>query len=140
MPREILEPMNHARFIGLMAPNAAFFSDAGLAKVVVPVLVYAVENDDLTRVQYQANAWRGRWPGEAARDPVGFDRRAFHEVMNREIVGFFDRTLRPAGNTPTTRLLSRGRVDRLREGARCPGSVREPEQDYAAQGYRCVPR
>ena len=29
-----------------------------------------------------------------------FDRDAFHEVMNREIVEFFNRTLRPAGNTP----------------------------------------
>jgi predicted dienelactone hydrolase len=38
---------------------------------------------------------------EAARDPDGFDRDALHQVMNREIVGFFDRTLRPAGNTPS---------------------------------------
>ena len=35
--------------------------------------------------------------GEGARDPDGFDRAAFHEVMNREIVGFFNRTLRPGG-------------------------------------------
>jgi predicted dienelactone hydrolase len=35
--------------------------------------------------------------GEGARDPDRFDRDAFHEVMNREIVEFFDRTLRPAG-------------------------------------------
>ena len=32
--------------------------------------------------------------GEAARDPEGFDRDAMHEVMNAEIVGFFDRKLR----------------------------------------------
>jgi hypothetical protein len=31
--------------------------------------------------------------GEAARDPEGFDRDAMHEVMNSEIVGFFDRRL-----------------------------------------------
>jgi len=37
--------------------------------------------------------------GEAARDQDGFDRDALHEVMNREIVGFFNRTLRPAGDT-----------------------------------------
>ena len=36
--------------------------------------------------------------GEGARDPDGFDRDAFHEVMNREIVGFFSRTLRFGGD------------------------------------------
>jgi predicted dienelactone hydrolase len=36
--------------------------------------------------------------GEGARDPNGFDRDAFHQVMNREIVGFFNRTLRTAGD------------------------------------------
>jgi predicted dienelactone hydrolase len=65
----------------LMAPNAAPFTDDALAKVTVPVLVYAAEKDDLTR------------------DPDGFDRDALHEVMNREIVGFFDHTLPPAGGT-----------------------------------------
>ena len=39
--------------------------------------------------------------GDAARDPDGFDRDAFHEVMNREIVGFFNRTLRPGGDPLT---------------------------------------
>jgi predicted dienelactone hydrolase len=39
--------------------------------------------------------------GEGARDPDAFDRDALHEVMNREIVGFFNRTLRPAGTLPT---------------------------------------
>src|SRR5688572_1757802 len=31
--------------------------------------------------------------------PGGFDRDAMHEVMNPEIVGFFNRKLRPGGNT-----------------------------------------
>ena len=39
--------------------------------------------------------------GDAARDPGGFDRNAFHEVMNREIVGFFNRTLRVGGDMLT---------------------------------------
>jgi predicted dienelactone hydrolase len=92
------------------------------------VLVYAAENDDLTRVQYHGERLARTVPqaecvlvkgaghfsfvasfpmalkivaGEGARDPDGFDRDALHEVMNREIVGFFNRTLRPAGNTPT---------------------------------------
>jgi predicted dienelactone hydrolase len=41
--------------------------------------------------------------GEAARDPEGFDREAMHEVMNAEIVGFFDRKLGPGDNTPDKR-------------------------------------
>jgi len=115
------------RSIVLMAPNAARFTDAALAQVAVPVLVYAAENDDLTRVQYHGERLARTLPqaecvlvkgaghfsfvasfpmalkivaGEGARDPDGFDRDALHAVMNREIVGFFNRTLRPAGNTP----------------------------------------
>jgi predicted dienelactone hydrolase len=114
------------RSIVLMAPNAARFTDDALAKVAVPVLVYAAEKDDLTRVQYHAERLARTVPraecvvvkgaghfsfiasfpaalkivaGEGARDPDGFDRDAFHEVMNREIVAFFDRTLRPGGDT-----------------------------------------
>jgi predicted dienelactone hydrolase len=117
-----------ARSIVLMAPNATPFTDDALAKVTVPVLVYAAENDDLTRVRYHAERLARSLPqtecvvvkgaghfsfvasfptalrivaGEAARDPAGFDRDALHEVMNREIVGYFNRTLRPAGATLT---------------------------------------
>src|SRR5262249_2350393 len=42
------------RSIVVMAPNAARFTDDALAKVNVPVLVYAAEKDDLTRVAYHA--------------------------------------------------------------------------------------
>ena len=117
------------RSVVLMAPNVAPFTDAALAQVAVPVLVYAAENDDLTRVQYHAERLARTLPraqcvlvkgaghfsfvasfplalkivaGEAARDPDGFDRDALHEVMNREVLGFFDRTLRPTRNTPPT--------------------------------------
>jgi hypothetical protein len=110
-----------------MAPNAAPFTDDALAKVAVPVRVYAAENDDLTLVRYHAERLVRALPqaecvlvkgaghfsfiasfpptlkiiaGEGARDPDGFDRDALHEVMNREIVEFFNRTLRPAGNAP----------------------------------------
>jgi len=114
------------RSIVLMAPNAAPFTDDVLAKVTLPVLVYAAEKDDLTLVRYHAERLASALPqakcvlvkgaghfsfiasfpaalkmvaGEAARDPDGFDRNALHEVMNREIVGFFDRTLGPAKPT-----------------------------------------
>jgi predicted dienelactone hydrolase len=124
---ELRDP--RVRSIVLMAPNAAPFTDDALATVTVPVLVYAAEKDDLTRVQYHAERLARALPqtkcvlvkgaghfsfvasfpaalkivaGEAARDPDGFDRDALHEVMNREIVGFFNRTLRPTGDTLTT--------------------------------------
>jgi dienelactone hydrolase len=40
------------RSIVLMAPNAVQFTDDALARVTIPVLVYAAEKDNLTRVQY----------------------------------------------------------------------------------------
>jgi predicted dienelactone hydrolase len=116
------------RSIVLMAPNAAPFTDDALAKLTVPVLVYAAEKDDLTRVRYHAEPLARALPqvecvlvkgaghfsfvasfpaalkilaGAAARDPDGFDRDALHEVMDREIVGYFNRTLRPGGDTLT---------------------------------------
>src|SRR5262249_45110104 len=111
-----------------MAPNAAPFTDDALTKVMIPVLVYAAENDDLTLVRYHAARLAKALPraecvlvkgaghfsfiasfptllkiiaGDGGRDPDGFDRHAFHEVMNRVIVGFFNRTLRPDGDTLT---------------------------------------
>jgi predicted dienelactone hydrolase len=118
------------RAIVLMAPNAAPFTDAALANIPVPVQVYAAENDDLTRVPYHGERVARTVPraecvlvkgaghfsfvasfplalklvaGEAARDPDGFDRAALHDVINRDIVDFFNRTLRSAGNAPTRR-------------------------------------
>ena len=107
------------RAVVLMAPNTAPFTDDALARVAVPVRVYGAERDDLTLVRYHAQrlakvlpprteyvlvtraghfSFVARFPGvlklvagEAARDPEGFDRDAMHEVMNREIVEFFDR-------------------------------------------------
>ena len=114
------------RAIVVMAPNAAPFTDDALAQVAVPVRVYGAERDDLTLVRYHAErlaqalpaqteyvlvkqaghfSFVARFPvavkllaGEAARDPEGFDREAMHEVMNGEIIGFFDRKL-PSGLT-----------------------------------------
>ena len=112
------------RAIVLMAPNAAPFTDDALAQVAVPVRLYGAERDDLTLVRYHAERLAKALPhrteyvlveraghfsfvasfpgvlklvaGEAAHDPEGFDRDAMHEVMNREIVDFFDRKL-PSG-------------------------------------------
>src|SRR4026209_184293 len=46
---ELRDP--RVRSVVLMAPHAVRFTDDGLARITVPVLVYAAENDDLTRVQ-----------------------------------------------------------------------------------------
>jgi predicted dienelactone hydrolase len=118
---------SRVRAIVLMAPNAAAFTDDALAEVAVPVRVYGAERDDLTLVRYHAErlakalppeteyvlvkraghfSFIARYPralkivaGEAGQDPEGFDREAMHEVMNPEIVGFFDRKLPPGENT-----------------------------------------
>ena len=112
------------RAIVLMAPNATPFTDEALARVAVPVRLYAAEHDELTVVRYHAARlaralphgteyvvleradhfsfvarfpWALGWlAGAAARDPAGLDRDALHAVMNREVVDFFDRTLGPA--------------------------------------------
>jgi predicted dienelactone hydrolase len=117
------------RAIVLMAPNTAPFTDDALAQVAVPVRVYGAERDDLTLVRYHAErlaralsprpeyvlveraghfSFVARFPGilrvvagEAAQDPEGLDRDAMHEVMNREIVDFFHRTL-PSGHARQT--------------------------------------
>jgi len=114
---------SRVRAVVLMAPNAAPFTDDALAKVTVPVRVYGGERDDLTLVRYHTERLAKALPpgteyvlvkqaghfsfvtsfpwalkivaGEAAQDPEGFDRDAMHEVMNSEIVGFFDRKLGP---------------------------------------------
>jgi hypothetical protein len=108
----------------LMAPNAAPFTDDALAKVTVPVLVYAAEKDDLTR------------------DPDGFDRDALHEVMNREIVDFSTtRYRRPGARSP--RALSRRHVVRVsRQGDRAAlSNVCCPELHAPAdRGSRRTPR
>ena len=117
------------RAIVVMAPHAVRFTDEALTRLTVPVLVYAAEKDGLTRVQYHGERlartvprvecvlvmgaghysfitsfpWALRFiAGEGARDPNGFDRDAFHDVLNREIVEFFNRTLRPDGDALAT--------------------------------------
>ena len=111
------------------------------------------ENDDLTRVRYHAErvarvltqtecvvikgaghfSFVTSFPtalkivaGEGARDPKGFDRDAFHQVMNREIVEFFDRTL-PRYFSAGLSFPSGGRSpDRCCGGWPCRASGRRP--------------
>jgi predicted dienelactone hydrolase len=119
----------------VMAPNAVRFTDEALARVTVPVLVYAGEKDDLTRLPYHGErlsrvlprvdcvvvngadhfSFLASFPAalrlvgiQGTRDPDGFDRDAFHEGLNREIVAFFDRTLGRGGDTLATGAEPRG--------------------------------
>src|SRR5262249_59902597 len=143
---ELRDP--RVRSIVLMAPNAAPFSDDALAKITIPVLLYAAENDDLTLVRYHAERLARALPqtecvvvkgaghfsfvasfpaalkivaGEAARDPDAFDRDALHEVMNREIVRHFDRTLRATEATSTKSTRPASCRSRELRGDRSPG-------------------
>lgn len=153
------------RAIVLIAPNAAPFTDEALAKVAVPVRVYGAERDDLTLVRYHAERLAKALPpqteyilvkgaghfsfmasfpkalkivaGEAARDPAGFDRDATHEVMNREVVSFFDRKLRSVESTPHEGAPpgpSRGSGDG--KVARTPGETEAPNFALQRTGAR----
>jgi predicted dienelactone hydrolase len=156
------------RAIVLMAPNAAPFTGEALARVAVPVRVYGAERDDLTLVRYHAEPLAKALPpqteyvlvkgaghfsfmasfpkalkivaGEAARDPEGFDRDAMHEVMNPEVVSFFDRKLRSGESTPhkgAPPRPSRGSGDA--KEARTPGGTEAPNfalQRTGARGAR----
>jgi hypothetical protein len=65
--------------------------------------VYVAVNDDLTRVRYHAERLGRALPRT---DRVVVDRDAPHEVMHREIVGHFNRMLRPVGATRLDRRAS----------------------------------
>ena len=104
----------------LLAPVGIPFTRTGLAQVTIPVRLYRAEHD-AELAPSQAEAVRDALPappeyvkvngaghfsflapfppvltaeiGAPAQDPPGFDRAAFHERLNTEVVDFFDRTL-----------------------------------------------
>lgn len=112
------------RAVVAMAPVAAMFGEDAFARVTVPVRLYRAELDELVGAA-QLEGVRDRLPrppeyavvegaghyaflmpfpasvldevGAPAQDPPGFDRVAFHERLNREVVDFFDRALAFAG-------------------------------------------
>jgi predicted dienelactone hydrolase len=117
---EVHDPRVRAAVV--LAPIAALFSDEALSNLAIPVRIYGAELDELTPVRYHAGrlakalgpraeyvllkgaghySFVASFPdalkdsvGEAGRDPSGFDRNAMHGVVNREIVDFFNRTLK----------------------------------------------
>lgn len=110
------------RALVLMDPVGALFGDGALSRVAAPVRLYAAEKGDeggaleVGRVrsllpgspEVQVVPGAGHYayftpvpPSAAARvgvtaqDPPGFDRAAFHERLNDEVLDFFRRTLTP---------------------------------------------
>jgi len=105
-----------------MAPPGILLDPVSLSKVNVPVRIYAAEFDAVVPPRYHAEPLRQaikptpefvlvrgaghysfvepfpeairREVGEGATDPPGFDRAAFQERLQREIVEFLDRVLR----------------------------------------------
>ena len=105
-----------------MAPPGILLDPVSLAKVGVPVRIYAAELDAVVPVRYHAEPLRqtikptpefvlvrgaGHYSfvepfpeavkeqvGEVATDPPGFDRAVFQEKLRREIAEFLDRALR----------------------------------------------
>ena len=104
-----------------MAPPGILLDPVSLAKVGVPVRIYAAELDAVVPARYHAEPLRqtikpmpefvlvrgaGHYSfvepfpeaikeqvGEGAIDPPGFDRAAFQEKLRREVAEFFDRVL-----------------------------------------------
>ncbi len=105
-----------------MAPPGILLDPVSLAKVGVPVRIYAAELDAVVPGRYDAEPLRQtikptpefvlvrgaghdcfvepfpeavkRQAGEGATDPPGFDRAVFQEKLRREIAEFLDRALR----------------------------------------------
>jgi predicted dienelactone hydrolase len=105
-----------------MAPPGILLDPVSLAKVGVPVRIYAAELDAVVPGRYHAEPLRDaikptpefvlvrgashfafvepfpeaikQQVGEPATDPPGFDRAGFQERLRREIVEFLDRALR----------------------------------------------
>jgi len=106
----------------VMAPGTALFSDATLAEITRPGLFYVAGQDGILAPERHAERFRDHWPdsvryirvedaGHASfatplperitrafpaflRDPAGFDRAGFLARLDREILEFFQQTLR----------------------------------------------
>jgi predicted dienelactone hydrolase len=118
-PRPLKDP--RVRAVVALAPVGVLFGTASLAKVDIPVVVYAGVKDRWLVPRFHAqwivsnvpgaeyrpvpNAWHFafmdtptmaiRTPdGDVRDDPPGFDRAAFLKTLGAELTVFFDRTLR----------------------------------------------
>ncbi len=106
----------------IAAPIGLVFSDDGLEAVNVPLQLWRAENDELLEYPHHAEAVYEALPDRTdyrvvpdaghfaflapcraahnasalviCKDPPGFDRVAFHEELNAEVLAFFEKTLR----------------------------------------------
>ena len=119
-PVEPIVPDDRIKAAVLAAPGFGFtLTAARLNNVRVPIQLWTAELDDKVpdpgpvrhlgpRVDHQRVAGAGHLsflapcrgllrPAALCSDAPGFDRAAFHTVMNASVVRFFDRHLKPAG-------------------------------------------
>jgi predicted dienelactone hydrolase len=123
VPAQSGPPLKDARVraVVAMAPVGVLFTAESLAKVQVPVAIYAGEKDRWLVPRFHAmwvaknlpgaelhmvpNAWHFAFSdtpsipiptpdGDMAADPPGFDRAAFLKTLGTEIADFFDKTLK----------------------------------------------
>jgi predicted dienelactone hydrolase len=118
-PRPLKDP--RVRAVAALAPMGVLFSATSLAKVDIPMVVYAGENDRWLVPRFHAqwivrnvpgaeyrpvpNAWHFAFmdtpnmpiptpDGDIRDDPPGFDRAAFLRTLGAELTAFFDRTMK----------------------------------------------
>ena len=117
-------PDDRIKVLVLMAPATGWFdTETSLERVNIPILLYAAEMDKITPPEYVGIIQRRikdpglinyrlvkngghfsfltPFPAEMRRpqfmpssDPPGFDREAFHEILNREVLQFLDEKLK----------------------------------------------
>lgn len=106
----------------LMSPATALFAEDGFVQIDIPGRFYVAGQDGIVHPDLHAERFRDSWPEDFAyireedaghasfatplpervsrlmpsslRDPKGFDRAGFHARINREVVEFFNQTLR----------------------------------------------
>jgi predicted dienelactone hydrolase len=112
---------NRVRAVVALSPLGVVFSAESLSKIRIPTAIYVAEQDRYLVLRFHAqwisrnlpnaelhsvpNAWHFAFmdtpsmpipspDGDVGADPTGFDRQAFLQQLKRELITFFDNTLR----------------------------------------------
>lgn len=107
------------RAVVTMAPLAVVFTEESLVRIKVPMQVYTAEHDAVLKGEYHGERLRAipgagydkvgnaghfafmaqtSYPipaaaGDPGENPPGFDRKAFHQRLEKDVTSFFDRHL-----------------------------------------------